>query len=584
MSVLSFLSVNLVDSVDEAQRFLSWLGERRPVLAVDTETTGIEWDADVRLVQFGDARTAWAVPVKDWRGVAVAGLSAVREQAGPVVLHNAQFDMHRLTNTGFPVPEWRTVEDTLVLSRLHEPDRPAGLKPLCSRLFGKEAVAGQDLLRDQMSKNRWTWATVPDTLPAYWQYGALDTSLTALAFEQLRPLVPSEVYDRELAVMSILFRAEQRGMAIDADYTSALLAEWQSEAAGLRAQLQEAGIENPSSNVQVAARLKQAGWEPEEFTDTGLPKLDKAVLSTLSEHYGDLAGPLLRYRRLVKWCSTYLETFLRDADGQGRVHPNMNILGARTGRMSITNPPLQTLPSGEASIRDCIMPYGDDEVLYAIDYDNMEMRVFASYAGDAALTEAAKSEDFHRTTAAFVFDKDPSDVTKEERSLAKTVNFANVYGAGPDKMAQQAGTDRPEIDGFLSRFNARFPGAQAFKDEVERQGKMRLALEGQAYITTSGGRRVPCEDDKPYVLVNYICQGGAADVFKSAIVALDAAGLGDYIVCPIHDELLFSFPKDEAAELANQAREAMEDHTTFAVPLTCGVDGPLTRWGEKYRD
>lgn len=576
-------SLSYVDDLATAEQFLSWLSERRPVLAIDTETTGIKWSDTPRLVQFGDGEGGFAVPLREWRGVAEAAMTAVAASAVPVVMHNSAFDQRMLTNDGFATPPWSRMHDTEIMSRLVDPDKRAGLKAVCDRTFGPQASAGQALLKDTMRSNKWTWATIPTTNELYWSYGVLDTVLTARLYEHLLPLVPPVAYDREMAVRDVLFQAEQRGIRIDKEYTTVLLSEWREEAAILRAQLQEAGLENPGSNLQVTTALKEIGWEPEEFTETGQAKLDKAILLALDARFPGLATPLLRYRRLTKWSSSYLEAFLREADGNDRIHPNIRTLGARTGRMSVTNPAFQTLPSREAAIRNCVLPYEDDQVLYAIDYQNMEMKVYASYTGDPALQAAARGEDFHRTTAAAVFNKPEADVTKDERSLAKTFNFASVYGAGPAKMALSAGVDEATVHSFASEFNARFPGAQAFKDGVERSGKYRATNEGQPYITTIGGRRVPCEDDKVYSLVNFICQGGAADVFKDALVALDSAGLGDHIVLPVHDEVLFSFPKDDAPRLAKEAQEIMTDTTTFTVPLTVDVTGPLSTWGEAYQ-
>lgn len=573
-------TLRTVDSVQEAECFLSWLGERRPVLAVDTETTGLRWDDTTRLIQFGDGQGGWAVSVRNWRGVAAIALSALRDAETRIVLHHSQFDLHKLENDGLPIPEFCNVEDTLILSRLVSPHLPAGLKPVCARLFGREAVAGQDLLSHEMSKNGWTWATIPDDNPIYTGYGIVDTCLTALAYEHLRPLVSSEVYDREMAVLSVMYRAEKRGLRIDVDYTSALKEQWRQERDVLRQQLKDYGIDKPGSNPQVSAALKEAGWEPEEFTGTGAVKMDKSVVLALqSTPFARVAEPLLRYRRLTKWTSTYLDRFLSDRDANGRVHPNINTFGARTGRMTITQPGFNTLPSSESSIRNSILPYTDKERIVCVDYDNEEMRIFASYTGDPALIAAAKSEDFHRTTAALVFNKDEAEVTDRERSTAKGTNFGNTFGAGEGTMAMFAGVDVQSIRNYLSVFNTRFPGAQRFKDEVEARGKERIVNEGQGYITTSGGRRAVCEDDKVYSLVNYICQGSGADVLKQSVVALDSAGLGDFIMLTVHDEVVFSFPQDECAMLTEQAKECMEDYTTFSVPLTCSATAPLERWG-----
>jgi DNA polymerase I-like protein with 3'-5' exonuclease and polymerase domains len=118
--------------------------------------------------------------------------------------------------------------------------------------------------------------------------------------------------------------------------------------------------------------------------------------------------------------------------------------------------------------------------------------------------------------------------------------------------------------------------------EVEEVGRNRLINEGRAYVRSLGGRHISCEPDKLYKLVNCLIQGSAADLLKRKIVALDAAGLGDYIVVPVHDELLFSFPVAEAADMARTAAEVMEDYESYAVPLTCSVTGPLPTWGTKY--
>ena len=583
MSLPDF-SLNLVDSVESAGRFLTWLGERRPVLAIDTETTGVGWTDTVRLVQFGDGAGGWAVPIRNWRGVAAAGLDAVAAGQGTVVMHNAQFDQHKLDNDGFSTPRWDTVEDTLILSRLKDPHLPAGLKPLCSRVFGSESVAGQALLSEQMRENRWTWATVPDVLPAYWAYGVLDTCLTALAYDHLLPQVPRAAYDREMSVLEVMYGAEKRGMKIDVAYTESLRDEWRAEAAELRAHLQAKGIQNPGSNHQVTLHLKEAGWVPSEFTDTGLPKLDKVVLAGLTARYGDVAEPLIRYRRINDWCSTYLDTFLRDRDSDDRVHASINTMGARTGRMSITNPPLQTLPSKEASIRNCIIPYNEGEVLYAIDFSQIEMRMLAHYSGDDALIAAVEAEDLHRFCASLAYGVSETEVTDLQRKIAKNTNFARVYGAGPQKIADTAGVPLAQIQGYIDAFDSRFPDVSKFMDAVTHKAKYRLASEGQAYVTTSGGRKAVGEPDKLYALTNACLQGSAADVFKQAIVSVDSTdGLRDTIVGPIHDELLFSFPKETAEAQAATALDAMQDLTGFRVPMRCEVTGPLTRWGDAYQ-
>ena len=144
-------SLRYVDSLDEAAALLRWLGERRPgPVALDTETTGTERGSTVRLVQFGDAQQGWAVPTLRWRGVAELALSVLRDSGQRTVLHNAQFDLHRLSEGGYPLPAHEQVDDTLILARLADPARSAALKEVTARLFGREVTVGQQALAEKM--------------------------------------------------------------------------------------------------------------------------------------------------------------------------------------------------------------------------------------------------------------------------------------------------------------------------------------------------------------------------------------------------------------------------------------------------
>jgi DNA polymerase-1 len=581
-SPLNGVKCYLVDSVDEAQRFLTWLSERHPYLACDTETTGLNWSTYgpgfLRTVQFGDAQEGWTIPVRDWRGVV---LDALRRYDGDLYFQNAPFDLHALDSDGLPLPAPHRVHDLKIMHSLHAPLHPHGLKNLARQHFGPTAVAGEDVLKQAFKDDGWTWETVPTNFPPYAFYAALDTVLTSRLAEHYAPLTAGEAYEREMAVQSVMFRAECKGMRIDADYTSALRDQWMTEAADLKVVLQEAGIPNPNSNAQVTDALREAGWEPEEFTETGLPQLDKTVLATLEERYPGVAVPLLRYKRLTKWTSSYLDTFLTRRDTDDRVHASINTMAARHGRMSITKPALQTLPRGP-EIRDCIVP-ADGHELWTIDYDSMEMVMLAEFCRDPGLMDAVQEEDIHRYCASLSYGVSLGEVTKDQRQIAKNTNFSRVYGAGPKKIAATAGVTEAEIRTYMSSFDQRFPGVSQFINDLQMTAKRRHASEGKPYAMTTGGRKVEVDPDKIYTITNYLISGSCADVFKSAILRLDAAGLGDDIVVPVHDETVFEFPKGDTERVAT-ALDAMQDLSTYSVPFTCGADGPLTRWGDKYRD
>ena len=571
--------LNLITNVDEAQAFMRWLGERRPVLGLDTETTGLKPYAGdyVRMVQFGDAKTGWAISVHHWRGLIE---QALRAYEGPTVWANRKFDRHFLQQSGFEVYPDHREHDTVIMGRLIEPNKAAGLKPTGARLFPGSEV-GEMVLKEAMSRGKWTWETIPWDHPAYWAYAAWDPVLTARIAEAYWPRINNEglrdAYDREMAVQAILYRAERRGIRIDPMYTSTLLAQWQSDADILLHELNQLGLSDPLSARQVAAAMQATeDWDPDDFTETGQAKVDEAVLKGINSQ---ISRRVLRYRRLIKWIGTYLERFLKERDGDDCVHPSINTLQARTGRMSITGIPLQTLPRGP-EIRNCIVPRPGGR-LVSIDYDTMEMRTFAHFGDIAGLKRAIfDGTDLHSFAAREVY-ADPT-ITKDDprRQLAKNTQFCLIFGGGAGKIAETAGVSVDVAKDFLSMYLNTFPEIKPFMNVIEQVGRARLEAEGAAYIKTWGGRRVPADADRIYALLNYLIQGSCADLFKQKIIEVDAAGLGDHIVVPVHDELVFDFPEDQAEAMAKEAAEIMCEYRAFTVPLTASAGKPAERWGE----
>ena len=577
------LSLNLVEDTADAADFLDWLNARTRPVAVDTETKGLDWWRPdfTRLVQFGDTAGGWALDARQWRGPITEALDHLRVSDTPVVFHNAKFDMHALESDGFPVPAWRNVHDTAVQHHLLDNLSRHGLKAIAGGLYGPKATFGERVLKDEMRLNKWTWATVPTDCPALWQYGVLDTCLTALLHSrpEFRKVREHPVYEREMAAMAVYYRAERRGMTVDVARAQLLRDQWSQEAAALHGTLSAAGIENPNSNAQITQVLKAAGWLPDLFTPTGEAQLDKKVLRALEATYPGVATPLLRYKQLTKWIATYLDPF---ADSGGTVHPSIHLLGARTGRMSVSTPPLQQLPR-DANIRSCVVPHADDERLYAADYDGQELRLMAHYSEDPALLRTFTEDlDPHTFAASLCYSKEMPEVTKAERSMAKNTVYARLYGGGPAKIAETAGVSESEIRQFLNVYAQEFPYVDQFISTVERTGAQRLSDEGTAYVRSHAGRKVATEPDGLYRLVNYLIQGSAKDVLTRCTIDLDLAGLSDYIVVPVHDEILFSLPEAEGPALVKEIADVMTDRTSFRVPLTVGADGPLQNWGEKY--
>jgi len=150
------------------------------------------------------------------------------------------------------------------------------------------------------------------------------------------------------------------------------------------------------------------------------------------------------------------------------------------------------------------------------------------------------------------------------------------------KQAETAGVSKEQMQAVSDSFDENYPGMTRFQNKVSDVGEDRLKNEGQGYVNTWTGRRVPCDDDRTYSLVNYLIQGGAAEVFKSSLVRLDQADLTEFLIVPVHDEIVLQAPRREAEEIKRIVQECMTTTEGWAVPLTAGVDGPLETWGDKY--
>ena len=576
---ISDVKLHFVESVDDAQEFLRWLGQSREILAVDTETSGFHWYGPdtLRLVQFGDADAGWSISYRNWRGLIE---KALRDYTGDVVMHNSSFDQHFLEAHGLSTVPVHRLHDTMIADTLIDPTRSHGLKPAAERIY-PGVMGGQALLKDAFHRNKWNWSSVPENFPLYHQYAALDTVLTARLYSALMPQVqPYRVaYDREMAAMSVLFRAETRGMRIDPFYTSNLLAEWTQEAEGLLLELNNLGLENPNSGRQLAAAMALTeDWEPEAWTETGMPAVDASILKGIDS---EISRRVLRYRRLTKWNGAYLSTFLNKRDANDHVHPTIRNIQARTGRMSITGPALQTLPRG-SYIRDCVLP-DEGQSMWAVDYDTMEMRMFAHYSQDPRLVQAVhEGQDLHLFAAREIYGDPNMSKDDKRRSLAKNTGFGILFGAGDAKTAETAGVDVETAKAFRAAYKERYTGVDTFMSQIDEIGRKRRVETGRGYITTWGGRYSPADDKRLYALLNYLIQGSCADLFKDKIIALDSAGYGDNIILPVHDELLFNFPEGDTESIQDVV-SLMEERERFSVPFTVGVSGPLTRWGDKAR-
>lgn len=602
---LSNVQLHLVDNVQKANDFLVWLSERRPhnALAVDTETGELPgnprdhafspWHGRLRLVQVGDGEQGWSIPWDEWKGVFYEGMDKFD---GPIICHNIAFEARWFAvQSRWELP-WHRAHDTMIMAHIIDPLGSGALKRLAALNIDSRAVALQDTLDVELSKNGWTWGTVPINFQPYWSYGALDCVLTTRLWEQFYkkcgPDGPySRPYELEMATRRIVTRMEINGARVDLDYSKQKFDELNNYAESVKSWAKQTyGGTSITSNQQLVRLFESLGADITEYTPTGQKSCTKDQLKKLmlddNKEIANLADTVLKQRKADKLANTYFSNFLTESI-DGVVHPSVRTLGARTSRMSITNPALQTLPKGDDVVRRAFIPKDDNHVIVTSDLDQVEFRMFASLSQDPNLVSMFNIAD---STGSDPFTEIGRDVyndptmpkSDKRRNLIKSMVYGRLYGAGVAKQAITAGVHESQMKLVSDTFDARFPGMAYFQRQIEDIGMRRFKSEGQGYVYTWTGRRIPCDDNRVYTLVNYLIQGGAAEVFKSNLVKLDQADLTELLIVPVHDEIVLNAPRKDAEEIMRVVKECMTTTEGWAVPLTSGIDGPMETWGDKY--
>lgn len=579
--------LHLVDSIDEVLKLNSWLGERREhhALAFDTETTGLVIGVDrVRLAQVGDGVHGWAIPFDRWGGV-FEDLS--HRWDGQWIAHNAKYDVGMLDHEGIHMPRERTL-DTRIMHHVLFPHYSTALKNIATRLIDASAASGQEELNKAIgAKGGWTWATVPLTYQPYWSYAALDTVLTWKVFAELWPQVQTDcpaAFELENSVSWVIERMERYGAHIDYEYAQEKLTAFNAYVEAAEVWCKTHYNVKPGSNAAIVKILQDEGYEFSKATASGAVALDKEVLSAIDH---PLAQTVLQRRQLQKLASTYLGHFTTELDADHLIHPSINVLGARTSRMSMERPNLQNLPRksdnnpAAETIRNCITSRKDHTLLMC-DFDQVEMRLLASMANETSMIDAFKGDtDFFVALARMVYGDDTIEKKDKRRQIVKNAGYATIYGAGIAKFSQTAGIPFEQGQEVRARWDTLFPRVLGFQREVQSIATARRHSEGVPYVRCPITRRRQVADPgKEYALVNFLIQGAAAAVLKKKLLELDAAGLGEWMVVPVHDEIILDVPTEHVAEAAATLRTIMNDDTMFTVPLTSSVSYGQ-RWGSK---
>ncbi|HEY4413398.1 MAG TPA: DNA polymerase I [Gaiellaceae bacterium] len=550
--------LNRIDTLDEAV----------PAAARIVAGTSVSWETVAALPSLTGAVS-----------VAVGGdRVAVARDGGPVIVAPLPVDLAlALRDTsvtahdfkGLPRVTQLPAEDTLIAAYLIEPGRPGYELDDLAAEYGVEAIPEPAAEEETAALVR--GAEVP-------------RRLAPLLRARLRERGSEELYDRiELPLTAVLAAMEDAGIKIDTYRMGEITARLSDRVEELESRAYElAGEEFMLGSTQQLARVlfDELGLTPGRKGKTGY-STDTRVLRTI-RHEHPIVEVVEEWRELTKLLNTYLGPLPSLLGEDGRLHTHFNQAVAATGRLSTSNPNLQAIPIRTELGREIRSAFVAEpgHRLVSADYSQVELRILAHVSGEPKLREAfARNEDIHAATAAEVLGKDQATLTKDERNVAKMVNFGIIYGISSFGLSENLEIPRDEAQAYIDTYLARFPLVQDFiQRTIEQAGR-------DGYVTTLLGRRRPVPEIRASnrqtrslgerLAVNSVMQGTAADIIKIAMVniyrRLREEGRSSRLVLQVHDELLVEAPDAEVSTIKELVRAEMCDAYPLDPPLAVDV-------------
>jgi len=586
------------DELAELVRFL----EGVPRFALDTETTSLDsMRAELVGLSFcADDEVAWYVPVAhavlepqlDWATVRPALLGVLTDPAKGKTGQNLKYDLEVLANHGVALAG--IDGDTLLADYLLNPDRRSHkLDDLALIYLNHKMIS----FADAVGKGG-TFDQVP--LDTARDYAAEDAHVTWLLDGKLHEQLDEEGLDNlyrqlELPLMPVLARMEMNGIAVDVAALAKLSIELETGVNEAEKRCFEAA--GREFNIGSVKQLREVLFEELALpviktTKTGASTNEQVLTELAIQH--PLPRAILDYRSLVKLKNTYVDPLPGLVHPRtGRIHTSYSQTTAATGRLSSTDPNLQNIPirtpEGRRIRRAFIAPPG--RVLVGADYSQVELRILAHLCGGVGgFADAfAAGADVHSETAAGLFEIPPEEIDRQQRTIAKAVNFGIVYGQSAFGLAQQLRIPRSEANTYIKRFKERFP-------EIEEYRERTLAGAAETgFVETLLGRKRPVPDltsgnfnaraAAERVAINTPVQGSAADLIKKAMLTVDARLRAEFpgqlLLLQVHDELLLEVDEDQADAVGEMVRTEMIGALELSVPLVVDL-GIGRNWDEAH--
>ena len=517
----------------------------------------------------------------------IADITADKELK--LIGHNFKYDYKVLRKWGVKVNN--LVFDTMVAAWILDTGSNSySMDVLAENLLNYTTIRYKDIVPKESS--------FPDiSLEIAAPYAAEDADVTFRFFDLFRKdlenrKLESIFYEMEMPLVSILAEMEFNGIKLETSSLKKYAIDLNEKLARLVDEIyiecgREFNINSPKQLQEIL--FKERKLQPVKKTKTGF-STDSSVLEILSRE-DIVPDMILKYRSLMKLKSTYVDALPEYVNSEtGRIHTNLRQTGTATGRLSSRDPNLQNIPvktEEGRKIREAFIA-SEGCTLLSADYSQIELVVLAHLSGDNALKNAFISgNDVHSETGSLLFNKPINLVTKDDRRIAKTINFGVMYGMSSFRLGRDLGIPRSKAEEFITSYFARYSGIRSFMDsvvsEAERTGRVKTFMGRERFIPGINSRNKTEKSGAERMAINTPIQGSAADIVKMAMIELAASlkekKLKSRMILQVHDELIFEVPDSELEIMEKLVRDKMENVVTLDIPLRTSIETGQN-WGD----
>ena len=581
-------SYHLISTAAERKELLEILLTQKQV-CFDTETTNIDArQADLVGISFSyKAREAFYVAIPQEyasaKSIIHEFISFFQNTGIEKIAHNIKYDLKVLSRYGISLSA--PTFDTMIAHYLINPEARQNMDFLALHYLNYQAISIETLI----GKKGKSQGNMRDLEPSeISDYACEDADITLQLkhiFEKeiKKPHLKNLFYDLEMPLLEVLMEMEEEGIAIDSKALAEYSKELDSTLIDLDSQIKElAGMEfNTDSPKQMGEVLfeKLKISAKAKKTKTGQYATSEDVLEK-HKHDHPIVPLILEYRQLRKLKSTYVDALPTYCDqNDGRIHTNFMQTVTATGRLSSNNPNLQNIPIRSEKgreIRRAFVSRDKDHKLMAVDYSQIELRIIAALSEDPNMIQSFRDGlDIHAATAAKVYGVSIEEVTREQRSAAKAVNFGIIYGQSAFGLAQNLKISRTEAKEIIDSYFEQYGTIKNYMDKVisqaREEGYVETIMKRRRYLPDINSGNAIVRGYAERNAINAPIQGSAADIIKMAMISVHSEmkkeNVKSKMILQVHDELVFDVHNSEEVLIQDLVRKAMEKAVKLSVPM-----------------